>query len=93
MSTVLFGTLNSKLVVTIVPPPPIPGDFDGDRDVDQEDFGPFQVCLTGSVTPQLDPACQAARLDGDEDVDRDDLALFANCLGDPYVPADPDCAN
>ena len=56
MTTALFGTMNSKLVVSIVPPPPIPGDFDGDRDVDLEDFGRFQACLSGYLVPQNDPS-------------------------------------
>ena len=56
MTTALFGTMNSKLVVSIVPPPPIPGDFDGDRDVDLEDFGRFQACLSGHLVPQNDPS-------------------------------------
>ena len=93
LTTVLYGTSNSKLVISIVPPPPIPGDFDADRDVDQDDFGYLQGCLSGSTIPQVDPACQAARLDGDEDVDRDDVALFVDCWSGPRVPADPDCAN
>jgi hypothetical protein len=46
-------------------------DFDADGDLDQEDFGLFQVCLKGPGVPQLDRGCLDARLDGD-DVDAAD---------------------
>ena len=35
---------------------PIPGDFDTDSDVDQDDFGIFQRCYSGSGNP-ADPNC------------------------------------
>jgi len=75
------------------PPPWLPGDFDDDADVDQEDFGRFQACLTGWGIAQNDAACQRALLDVDDDVDQDDFALFQACLNGPGTPADPDCAN
>jgi DNA-binding beta-propeller fold protein YncE len=53
-----------------------PGDFDADDDVDQSDFGAFQICLSGPTVPQFDPDCGSARLDADSDVDQDDLTLF-----------------
>ena len=34
----------------------IPVDFDGDGDVDQDDFGVFQRCYSGAGNP-ADPAC------------------------------------
>jgi hypothetical protein len=68
-------------------------DIDCDGDVDQEDFGPFQMCLTGSGVTQSDPACHDAKLDGDVDVDGDDFAVFLGCLSGPDVPADLDCAD
>ncbi len=69
-----------------------PGDFDLDDDVDQEDFGRFQVCLTGPGAYQSDPACRAARIDdGDADVDGDDTLLFLQCLSGPGIPAELDC--
>lgn len=65
------------------------GDFDQDRDVDQEDFGRMQTCLSGAGIAQDDPACAAARLDGDPDVDGDDLALFLTCIsGANQTPPD-----
>lgn len=68
-----------------------PGDMDGDRDVDQEDFGAFQACYTGQGVPQRDDRCRAARLDDDADVDADDFQLLWACLGSPGKPAVPGC--
>ena len=76
-----------------VEPATVPGDFDGDSDVDQEDFGHFQVCLTGAGTPQDDPDCADAKLDGDVDVDQDDFAIFQGCMSGPNIPGNPDCAD
>jgi len=61
----------------------IPGDFDGDNDVDQTDFGRFQACLTGDGLPQDLPDCQPARLDADPDVDDNDTTLFLTHLTGP----------
>ncbi|MBI4580186.1 MAG: N-acetylmuramoyl-L-alanine amidase [Planctomycetes bacterium] len=71
----------------------IPGDMDGDRDVDLEDFGRVQACLLGIGVPQNDPACARANLDGDTDVDETDIALFIGCLTAPGVEGSADCAN
>lgn len=68
-----------------------PGDLDRDGDVDQDDFGMLQACLSGSFVPQTDPACRDARLDGDDDVDSADVQLFVGCVSGPNVPSDPDC--
>ncbi len=75
------------------PVPLASADFDQDCDVDQEDFGHLQACLTAPTVPQDDPACLDARLDADVDVDRDDFAIFQRCMSGANVPADPDCAD
>lgn len=62
---------------------PVRGDFDGDGDVDMDDFGHFQACITGSSVPQLDLNCANTRLDGDSDVDDADLLLFRACFTGP----------
>ncbi len=67
-------------------------DFDRDGDVDQEDFGHLQACLSGPGAAQVDPDCLDARLDEDEDVDPDDLAILQRCISAPNVHADPYCA-
>lgn len=57
----------------------IPGDFDGDGDVDQDDFGHFQSCYSGSGVP-FASGCQSSNLDNDEDVDTDDFTAFHACM-------------
>ena len=54
---------------------PIPGDLDGDGDVDWDDYDLFADCLTGADTPPPG-GCEAADLDWDGDVDLEDFALF-----------------
>jgi len=71
---------------------PVAGDLDADLDVDQQDFGRFQACLSGAGSPQNAPACVNARLDSDEDVDAGDFGIFLRCLSGPDVTADPSCA-
>jgi hypothetical protein len=71
----------------------LPGDCDHDGDVDQEDFGFFQSCLSGSGNVQDAPECEAALLDDDLDVDQDDFGIFQACISGPNVLADPACAD
>jgi len=66
-------------------------DFDGDGDVDQDDFGRFQACLNDPLDPITEPQCQAADLDGDSHVDQDDFVIFQQCLSGPDVPAQAGC--
>jgi len=69
-------------------------DLDGDADVDQEDFGVFQACITGpdDIDQVFDPSqCRCADWDGDEDVDQDDQDRFEACASGPAVPAAIDC--
>jgi len=72
-------------------PTPVPSDFDVDGDVDQADFGSFQVCLTGSGMGPPETGCEGDDLDSDEDVDLSDFGLFQRCMSGPNVPADPEC--
>mgnify|MGYP001348422294 FL=1 len=67
----------------------VPGDFDDDQDVDQEDFGLWQACVTGPDIPQEDPACARMKLDADSDVDLDDLKIIEPCQTGPAIPAVP----
>jgi len=57
---------------------PIPGDFDGDGDVDLSDFTQFQLCFGGSTNPPAAtcPPGVDADLDGDGDVDLADFLIF-----------------
>lgn len=79
------GTATVSIAVTTYP-----GDFDGDADVDQEDFGHFQECYSGSGQPQTDMGCIDASLDGDDDVDGVDFAIFQACLSGPGLT--PGCS-
>jgi spore germination protein YaaH len=88
--TAWFGPTDISFQITVTPRP-VPGDFDGDQDVDQVDFGLFQACLTGNMVRQDDPSCQKARFDGDNDVDQNDLEIFRGCISGPDVPGNPDC--
>ncbi|HRR84428.1 MAG TPA: hypothetical protein P5316_05405 [Phycisphaerae bacterium] len=70
-----------------------PVDFDRDGDIDQEDFGLFQTCLSGAFVPPTEPACQTMNLDGDLDVDADDLSLFLGCMAGTGLPPAVNCTN
>ncbi len=80
-----------QTVVVTVSVTSVKPDFDGDRDVDLDDFGHLQKCMTGDGVPVGNPDCLNARLDGDNDVDQDDYLIFANCLSGANILADPDC--
>ena len=58
------------------------GDFDHDGDVDQEDFGDFQACLSGPGVP-YSPGCADADFNGDGYVDYDDFNAFQPCVSGP----------
>lgn len=69
-----------------------PGDCDLDDDVDQEDFGYLQSCVTGPNLGPVSTECRIADLDKDGDVDDADIAIFINCMSGPDQPVDPECA-
>ncbi|UCD29116.1 MAG: PhoPQ-activated pathogenicity-related family protein [Planctomycetota bacterium] len=54
-------------------------DYDYDGDVDQEDFGAFQLCLSGGGR-QYQTGCMWADLDKDDDVDQTDVDKFQGCM-------------
>lgn len=72
-------------VISVLP------DLDEDGDVDQEDFGRFQVCFTGPGGPVVAPTCGLADFDNDGLVDQADAGLLLECLSGPGMIADPSC--
>jgi len=87
---------NSPQIINIslnVVSPLVPGDFDNDCDVDQEDFGHFQACMTGPGIEVTDPQCLDAKLDADTDVDADDFGMFQACLSGANIAGDPTCVS
>ncbi len=55
--------------------PPLPGDYDGDGDVDLDDYANFPGCLTGPGGGIL-PDCDPFDSDADVDVDLQDFVSF-----------------
>jgi len=84
------GTMPGAFVGPDGCPAPIPGDFNHDGDVDMEDYGHLQACMTGSAA-QNDPACQDARLAGNAGVGPADLTVFKKCFGGPNLPPPATC--
>ncbi len=64
-------------------------DFDGDHDVDQDDFGTFQACR--GVPSAL--TCRCLDRDGDGGIGWSDFEAFRRCAetSGPAIPADADC--
>lgn len=54
-------------------------DFDGDGDIDLQDFGFFQNCFTGPTAP-IKEGCERADLDHNGHVDSHDYDLFKLCM-------------
>ncbi|MHC4795251.1 MAG: sugar-binding protein [Planctomycetota bacterium] len=75
-----WGKLNLNIAL------PVLGDFDGDKDVDQEDFGHIQTCYSGDGVPYRD-GCQNTDLQGDGDVDQDDFNIFVVCMNGANNPS------
>ncbi len=53
----------------------IPGNCDGDNDVDLDDYADFEACLAGPDAG-LGTGCECFDFDGDEDNDLKDFARF-----------------
>jgi hypothetical protein len=61
----------------------IPGDVQGDHDVDLADFGVTQQCLRGAGVPVETLPCRLADLDTDGDVDCDDVVRMLSHWSGP----------
>ena len=64
---------------------PIPGDLDGDGDVDLDDFDAFIACFT-DTGGRIIAGCEACDLDGDADLDCGDWVLFQQAWTEPVPP-------
>jgi len=58
---------------------------DDDDDVDQDDFGRFQICFT-NVGGGVPPGCECFNRDGNSDIDGADFEAFSKCWSGPNVP-------
>jgi hypothetical protein len=54
----------------------VPGDVDGDGDVDLVDFADFQLCFSGPGGGPLTSKCSRVDFDSDDDVDLADFGAF-----------------
>ncbi len=70
---VLEAEPNTKPLLTVTER--VPGDYDGDRDVDMIDFSALTTCLSGPGS-RVSPACAVFDFDADADVDLEDLQSF-----------------
>lgn len=73
--------------------PVLPGDLDGDRDVDSDDTILFQSCLSGPDVTGVTAYCRPADLDQDGDVDQADFGVYQRCISGPNTAPDPHCAD
>jgi len=65
---------------------PTGADFDGDGDVDVNDFAHFQICFNGSSRPPAAEGCSDADFEPDGDVDVNDFAVFQLCFNGAARP-------
>ncbi len=67
------------------------GDFDGDSDIDMDDYTQFSVCFTGEDGGPVGLECTAGDFDGDSDIDCTDWEQFQFVWTDigapPSLPA------
>lgn len=74
------------------PDPSIPGDFDHDGDVDQDDVNAFETCASGPAVT-LTPGCEDKDVESGGDGDQSDFAIVQRCFSDQNCPAEPTCAD
>jgi hypothetical protein len=72
--------------------PEIPGDVDGDGDVDGFDGAALRACASGPAVG-VSAECAVGDLDGDGDGDQDDFGIFQRCYSGSLRAADAGCAD
>lgn len=70
----------------------IPGDADGDADVDFDDFALMALCNLDPHNPAISVCQEIFDFDADTDLDVPDFAALQRCFSGPNKPASPDCA-
>ncbi len=73
----------------IVPGSALPGDIDGDNDVDLADLAAFQAHYTGRGPLLIDPVYDFFDFEPDADVDIDDFGVMAGVLTGPGEEVQP----
>lgn len=68
-----------------------PADFDGDTDVDNDDFALLLPCMSGPDVSAA-PSCSQEDIDVDGDVDQTDYGLFQRCYSGSDEVAPANCA-
>jgi len=68
----------------------VPGDSDGDLDLDLADLRALELCVSGPAIPAAS-ACAPKDLDYDNDVDLSDFGVLQRCYSGQGNPADPGC--
>ncbi len=84
-----FAGANTTCATTVCCPLPF-ADADTDGDVDQDDFGAFQMCYNGSGAVPTGCECYDRNVDGK--VDATDFQSFNYCWTGPNVPWSTDIA-
>jgi hypothetical protein len=85
------GTVPGATVDASGCPADIPGDFDGDGDVDMIDLAEFEDCATAPGITQPATECHEFDFNSDDCVDQEDFAVFQRCISGNNNPADPLC--
>jgi len=94
----ISGTATGLIVAYgTIPDQGIPFDFDGDGDVDKDDFAIFSACVTGPAVAGPPAGCTPAQFsacdrDGDNNVDQADFGMFQRCYTGANKPGQPACA-